>query len=272
MARYFKNPTIDSNTNEYWAVAASDADFEDRARYFPAGKITTYKRPEKFISHWDTKTEYDQANPFDRISQATGLSHQFVKHLLDTVRYSNDPTERELERAINTTAQPNVSRNTQRAAAQIINEHPLTQKDTLFTHVPEEIEISGAKFDKRARYLFPTTASIIRQEHPSAKLIPSENLSIHSSHVVNNAISKGLLPDADMDEPYKATNDIDFETLVTSKLMTDSMVPIPERTVQDARLSLKQFFGRNKKPKEIAPQNAPEHPTLPLPSDSSFKW
>ena len=82
----------------------------------------------------------------------------------------------------------------------------------LFSETPATVTIEDAFFDKRVKNLFPIALGIIQNDYPNVPVVPPTNLSRHSSHVANNALRKGLIPESrEAGGDYKQRNDHDWE-------------------------------------------------------------
>jgi hypothetical protein len=82
----------------------------------------------------------------------------------------------------------------------------------LFSETPPKVTVQDAFFDHRVSNLFPIALGIIQNDYPNVPVVPPTNLSRHSSHVANNALRRGLIPESnEAGGDYKQRNDHDWE-------------------------------------------------------------
>lgn len=270
MVMYFREGRKGGMSNRYTAVSETPMEHYDEPHH-AAGEVEVTTSKEEFIPHWNTVSS-EPLTPthsyYHSMSRATGLSPQFLKHIHGVAGSSYSDENQELNESLDVLREYS-NDNEWEHAVKTVKNHPLTNPDTLFTHVPKEVHIDSAFFDPSMRHTFPTVLGIIKQDFPEHKVTPSHDLSAHSSKLVQNAAKRGLLGENVPSEDFRQTNQLSFRERAVSgyRLANDrDLVRIPTEEVASARKGLKEmlFKSRGKTQPEVATHMSEQfsHPTL----------
>ena len=269
MARYYRQSKKGDSFNEYRAVSSSDDDIAGSAY----GSIHVDHTPGFMGPIWDNGDESRRQRPTNALSDATGVSHELIKHLVNHGDETMDYDEWDnLSNIVNWGDTHRTNPEGFKKAVETINNHPMVSSGRLFGDTRGKVEITGAYFDKHATNLFPTTVSIIKQDYPNSDIVPSSNLSPHSSKIVQNALSRGLISPNERSNPEgDATNSIDFETKIVTPFEAKHMRTylsggIPQEEVKLAQKDLRETLRRSrvsKMSRQFSEQVAPEQPEQP---------
>jgi hypothetical protein len=256
MARYYRQSKKGAQLNEYYAVSASDDNIAGSAY----GRVHVDHTPGFMGPIWDNGDESRRQRPTNALSDATGVSHELIKHI---VKHGDDNMEYDewdnLSNIVNWGDTHRTNPEGFKKAVETIKNHPMVNTGMLFGDTKGKVEITGAYFDRHATNLFPTTVSIIKQDYPNSDIVPSDNLSSHSSKVVQNALSRGLISPNERTNPEgNATNNIDFETKIVTPFEAKHMETyikgsIPQEEVNLAQKNLRETLKRSRVSK-MSPQ------------------
>lgn len=295
MPRYFRDRTPGSIRNSYIAVSDKTIPVEEsfyeqgehgirEVDHHPVGSISTIYTPRKYFPNFSTTDDISGHN--SHFSKATGLSQQFLDHLENTVEerndasyYSGEDANEDDEALANHLSIPTTMAREDRGipfakAVSYIKKSPEAQPDTLFTDIPPKVKIDEAFFDPRVNNLFPTTASLIKQDHPDAEIVASGDLSEYSSKLAKRAAERGLVTGSASNPEMEVTNSINFSRQSMNPAVVDFMASggkeVPQTEIASARQSLRNQLraSRNnqviRKPQtETKLSSQFDHPKLP---------
>lgn len=289
MARYFRTKRPGSDRNDYFAVSEKTVPTEKEVRnietneYYkkdidehPIGSVSIKYTPRTYIPNFTTEDTTGFGKDWQSLSRVTGLSQQFLNHLNDTTREQldnrhDDDYDRisELNDALNP-FHHSVDRGIDFAkSVSTIRKSPEGNPETLFTDIPPNVKITDAFFDSKVTHLFPTTVSLIKQDHPGAEILASHDLSPYSSRIAQRAAERGLITGGSgSNEDMRITNDIGFAPQRLGKDVVEYMEgddqEIPQEEVSKARQSLRNELRASRPRKsENKLSNQFDHPKLP---------
>ncbi|NBX50730.1 hypothetical protein EBT25_12515, partial [bacterium] len=97
-------------------------------------------------------------------------------------------------------------------AISALRKDPALAPDQLFTSEPDSLEVDYADFDPRARTLFPTAVALMSQSVGHPQIVANDDLSEHSSAIVQSAAQKGVVVPHKNNPDMVVTNDMRSKT------------------------------------------------------------
>ena len=97
-------------------------------------------------------------------------------------------------------------------AISALRKDPALAPNQLFTSNPANLEVDYADFDPRARTLFPTAVALMSQSVGHPQIVASDDLSAHSSAIVQSAAQKGMVVPHNHNQDMRVTNDMMYKT------------------------------------------------------------
>ncbi len=240
MPKFYKNE-IQDDMSDYYAI--SDTPDENNMR--PYGYVRVIEDKREIVPTWSTEDPHI-TEPARYLSQLTGVHHD----LINDMRYHHSSSES--RRAIRDALWAPTPDNLKNAITHI-NNHPAVQSGKLFHDEPSSLTVEGAYFNKNARTLLPLTLSIVKNDYPNHTLIASSDLSSHSSQIVKNAVSRGLIQPSPENPTAEVTNDIDFDDMLADEYTGYGYTPISDRKVSSARQNLRSMLQKERVSK-LSPQ------------------
>ena len=242
--RYFsRDDAKEYSGNEYYAVSNS----LDSDNLHPFGRIGVTETPGYMGPLW-SDSDPGISDPARHLSQLTGVHPDAIRYI--RTNDENDNVRRSLRDAMGYGKPEDVQ-----SAVQHINNHPIVSSGRLFVDEPSSLEVESAYFDKNAANLFPLTMSIIKNDYPNHRLVSSGNLSPHSSHIVKNAMERGLVEPPDSNPEAESVNDLSFEKkrIGPNNRVFTSTEEVTAQDVHKARKGLRRMLQESRIPK-LSPQ------------------
>lgn len=258
MGRYFRERGFDSSGagwKNYRAVATEPDTPLAGSAY---GEVGVVHKPGFNGPVWDNGDNRGKDESTRHLSEATGVSHELIKHLSDF----NDPNMSHedtyaISKIVNNGDTHRTAPEDFARAVSVINNHPMVTSGKLFGEQRGTVEVSSAHFDKHANHLFPTMMSIIKQDHLNADIVPSSNLSPYSSRIAKNAVERGLIQPNEDNPESNQENSIGFDTKIVTPFDEKHMGiylygEVGDKDVRVARGALRDELKRNRRSKMSA--------------------
>lgn len=210
--RYSKNV----NWGEHYYTALGKPVDKEPDPFIPHDEDDTQERPYALVTakHTPGKFVVPYSNTND-LNEDTGLSHEYLDHLrsrLDEIPPENrtEDDKAASDALIYLDAPYYSERELGRSMAKT---NPHFQPSTLFEHIPSSTKIESMMSDPSMSHTAMTLAALAKRDFKAEKLTASEDLSVHSSPLVQHAVQRGLPVETSASNPNaRVTNDIDKYT------------------------------------------------------------
>jgi hypothetical protein len=240
--RYFRdvNRSQRGGTSTYRVVSGSPLQDEGvDTNYYPYGEVSVFHSPEKFVPNVGNSDArgMEARSQYKSLADALGVHPDLIKrvklenngdsmvspsyqkspkhlsplHIEHLIRQNKDLPDRQTGNII----PASVSNPDFHTDVQLLSNDPRFNPETLFDLQPETLKVENAFTDPKMNKSVTTMIQLAQNDFPDAQLIPSSNLSPHSSKLVKNALSKGLIKPNAINSTGEITNDADFDEMVT---------------------------------------------------------
>jgi hypothetical protein len=96
-----------------------------------------------------------------------------------------------------------------KGAADEMAKIPSLHSETLFDTHPEQLKVKELFADTKMDIPAMNLVGIAKSKYPNAAIVPGNDLSVHSSKLVKNAVSRGLISSNTQNPDAEVTNNID---------------------------------------------------------------
>jgi hypothetical protein len=200
MTKYYGRSHPYSGTTEHNLTAVSE-NFDATSEGYPYASASISHLPLNYKPNFSNEPHrYDPHG-------LSGLSEHAIWSSINTKNFAESPPEnagdliRSLARGSYTEA---------KGAADEMSKMPFFHSETLFDTHPEQLKVKELFADTKMDIPAMNLVGIAKSKYPNAAIVPSNDLSVHSSNLVKNAVNRGLIspnpnnPDADI------TNNVDY--------------------------------------------------------------
>ena len=200
--------TVEQGSKEHNFTAVSE-DFDPTAEGYPYASASIQYSPLRYSPNYSNEPHmYDPHG-------VSGLSEHALWSMRSTKKYAESLPENagDLIRSLGRGSYTEAKR-----AADEMAKIPSFHSETLFDTQPEQLKVKELFADPKMDISAMNLVGIAKYRYPNAEIVPSNDLSVHSSKLVKNAVSRGLLspnpdnPDADI------TNNVDYKERIRRTL------------------------------------------------------
>ena len=199
--------TVEQGSKEHNFTAVSE-DFDPTAEGYPYASASIQYSPLRYSPKFSNEPhKYDPHG-------VSGLSEHAIWS-----KINNNPAESPPENAgdlIRSLARGSYAE--AKGAADEMSKMPFFHSGTLFDTHPEQLKVKELFADTKMNIPAMNLVGIAKSRYPNASIVPSNDLSVHSSKLVKNAVSRGLLsPNPDNPDAY-ITNNVDSKERIRRTL------------------------------------------------------
>jgi len=199
MTRYYGRSHPYSGTTEHNLTAVSE-DFDATAEGYPYASASIRYSPLNYKPNFSNEPHrYDPHG-------LSGLSEHAIWSTINT----KNPAESVPENAgdlIRSLARGSYAEAT--GAADEMSKMPFFHSETLFDTHPEQLKVKELFADAKMDIPAMNLVGIAKSKYPNAAIVPGNDLSVHSSKLVKNAVSRGLISSNPQNPDAEVTNNID---------------------------------------------------------------
>lgn len=247
--RYFRNVNRDprGGTSTYKVVGGDPikTDEGEDTNFHPFGEVQVYHRPESFAAnvgnsdYWGEEVKHSHATLAKALGVHPSLVSRVLRHASDTreleedhglspepghlpartlvrtIKQNKDITDWDTGTRVRVPASETNPRFNEHVA--LLSQDKRFNPETLFETIPSQLKVEGAFMDPNINNSAATLIKLAHNDFPGTELVPSDNLSPHSSKLVKNALEKGLIKRNMYNPTAEVTNESDFEPMLTTK-------------------------------------------------------
>ena len=135
-----------------------------------------------------------------------------------------------------------------------LKDDPRVNPETLFTSNPGKLYINEAFFDPSLTASVPISIGIAKNDFPNTEIVPSDDLSPHSSKLAQNALSRGLIspnmqnPDAEANNDFRQrdrnvlASDHDKDKRLNNGGLRYGFSAVPQNQVEAGRETVREML------------------------------